>query len=99
MIDLYCKLKILDWVLYAGFVILLFLICVIVSLVEIYKSKRTDKLFIRNGYHRELIGVPSFGNGAFYGWVKKDSENRHVVDDRDIKNMKYKCIKEKYNLK
>ena len=34
------------------------------------------------------------GNGAFYGWVREDDNKR--VDDRDLKGLKFKTIKERY---
>ena len=55
---------------------------------------RGKRIFKKNGYKRELFGVPSFGNGAFYGWVRESDNKR--VDDRDIKGWSLKQIKEKY---
>ena len=48
-----------------------------------------------SSYHkRELFDVASVGNGAFYGWVRESDNKR--VDDRNIKGLSFKQIKEKY---
>lgn len=59
------------------------------------KEKRIERFFLSHGYVRKLLDVPRFGNGAFYGWVR-ESDNK-IADDRDIKRMSLKEIKEKYN--
>ena len=78
-----------------------FIVCaitfVIISMMIIIKGIKEQRIHIffkKNGYERELFGVPSFGDGAFYGWVRKSDNKR--VDDRDIRGWTLKQIKEKY---
>lgn len=78
--------------------IALFVIYVLISAIIITKKtireKRIHKFFTKHGYKRELFGVPSFGDGAFYGWVRESDNKR--ADDRDIRGLKVKRIKELY---
>lgn len=63
--------------------------------IDSIKEKKINKFFLSHGYERKLLDVPSVGNGAFYGW-KRESDHR-IVDDRDIKHLSLKEIKEKYD--
>ena len=67
---------------------------IISTTISVIKAKRIEKFFIKHGYKRKLFDVPSFGNGAFYGWVRESDNKR--IDDRDIRNWSLKQIKEKY---
>ena len=93
--DIYYKIKIfMDYILpfaIFGVIILVIVICVTVSSI---KESRIEKFFLSHGYERKLLGVPSFGDGAFYGWVR-EVDNK-IVDDRDIKGWSLNRIKEKY---
>lgn len=40
-----------------------------------------------NGFERYLIDVPSFGNGAFYGWKNEKTGKR--IDERDLVHIKF----------
>lgn len=64
------------------------------SIVTSIREKRIEKFFKKHGYKRELFDVASFGGGAFYGWVRKSDGKR--VDDRDIRGLKVRQIKELY---
>lgn len=74
-----------------GAIIVITLIWIITSSI---KESRIEKFFLSHGYERKLFGVPSVGDGAFYGWVRESDHKR--VDDRDIKGWSLKRIKEKY---
>ena len=73
------------------FILALLVICFIASEI---KEKRIEKFFKSHGYERRLFGVPRFGNGVFYGWVRESDNKR--ADDRDIKGLSLKEIKEMY---
>lgn len=90
----YFKLKL--FLAYIWFVILVIIgfILFIISIVARIKEIRIEKFFTSHGYERKLLDVPRFGNGAFYGWVRK-SDNK-IADDRDIKGLLFKEIKERY---
>ena len=72
----------------------LLLISILFVIKDIIREKRIYKFFTKHGYKREIFGVPSFGDGAFYGWIR-ESDNKHV-DERDIRGLKVKRIKELY---
>lgn len=93
--DTYFKIKIFtDFLLPITIIAALLTIAVIWVTVSVVIERRKEKFFLSRGYKRELFGVPSFGNGAFYGWVRESDNMR--VDDRDIKGWSLKQIKEKY---
>lgn len=95
MIDFYIKFKLAMEFLIPIFLISIIFIIAFISLsFEYIRETRIEKFFKKNGYKRELFGVPSFGNGEFYGWVRESDGKR--VDDRDIKGWSLKQIKEKY---
>lgn len=93
--DVYYKIKIfMDYILpfaIFGVIILVIVICATVSSI---KENRIEKFFLSHGYERKVLGVPSFGSGAFYGWIRESDHKR--VDDRDIRGWSLKRIKEKY---
>lgn len=95
MIDFYIKFKLAMEFLIPIFLISIIFIIAFISLSFKYiRETRIEKFFKKNGYKRELFDVPSFGDGAFYGWVRESDNKR--VDDRDIKGWSLKQIKEKY---
>lgn len=93
--NIYYKIKIfMDYILPFALFTVIILVIVICSTVSAIKENRIHKFFVSNGYERKLFGVPSFGDGAFYGWVRESDHKR--VDDRDIRGWSLKRIKEKY---
>lgn len=93
--DIYYKIKIfMDYILpFATFGVII-LIIVIYETVSTIKENRIHKFFVSHGYERKLFGVPSFGDGTFYGWVRESDHKR--VDNRDIRGLSLNKIKEKY---
>jgi len=75
----------------SALILILLLICFMASEI---KAKRIENFFLSHGYARKLLGVPRFGNGTFYGWIRECDHK--VVDDRYIKHMSLREIKEKY---
>lgn len=59
-----------------------------------WRNKNITKFFKSHGYERKLLNVSSVGGHAFWGWVREDPCK--VVDDRDLKYMSLRAIKEKY---
>lgn len=93
--NLYYKIKIfLDYILpITSFAFMLTVIGVFTT-ISVVKENRIKNFFVSHGYKRELFDVASVGNGAFYGWVRESDNKR--VDDRNIKGLSFKQIKEKY---
>lgn len=92
--ETYFKLKLFFAIIPITLSTLLLIILLACFVASEVKEKRIEKFFLFHGYARKLLGVPRFGNGAFYGWVR-ESDNK-IADDRDIKRMSLKEIKEKY---
>ena len=92
--ELYFKLKLIFIIIPIVVSAIIFIILSIAFVVATIKEKMVEHFFISHGYKRKLLGVPSVGNGAFYGWIR-ETDNK-VADDRDIKHMHLKEIKEKY---
>jgi len=93
--DKYFELKLyLEYIIPIALLVILFVIIAIGIIIGTIRRKRINKFFLSHGYERKLLGVPSVGNGAFYGWVRESDHKR--VDDRDIKNWSLKEIKKKY---
>ena len=92
--ETYFKLKLFFAIIPITFSTLLLIVLFAYFVVSEVKERRIEKFFLSHGYVRKLLGVPSFGNGAFYGWVR-ESDNK-IADDRDIKGLSFNEIKEKY---
>ena len=93
--EFYFKIRMfMDYVLPIAIFATVFIIIAICITISTIKERRIEKFFLSHEYKRELFGVPSFGGGAFYGWVRESDNTR--VDDRDIKGWSFKKIKEKY---
>lgn len=60
------------------------------------KEMIVNRFFTKHGYERKLLDVASFGGKCFYGWVRERNGKVTVADDRVIKHMSYKEIKEHY---
>lgn len=58
---------------------------------QIHAHSRKIKWLKSNGFVRYLIGVPSVGNSAFYGW--RNSLTGKQIDERDLKNIGYSELK------
>lgn len=92
--ETYFKLKLFFAIIPIAFSTLLLIVLFAYFVVSEVKERRIEKFFLSRGYVRKLLDVPSFGNGAFYGWVR-ESDNK-IADDRDIKGLSFNEIKEKY---
>lgn len=94
--DLYFKAKIFsEYILPIALILLIGIITLAAATIDTIKESRRKNFFESNGYKRKLLDVPSVGNGAFYGWIR-ESDGK-VADDRKIRHMKLKEIKEKYS--
>lgn len=80
--ETYFRLKTLMEVIPIIVFVLIIVIGITRIILSIIKDYFIEKFFVSHGYKRELFGVPSFGGGAFYGWVRESDNMR--VDDRDI---------------
>lgn len=82
----------------------IFALSVIVILIryikETIRETRIKKFFVSHGYERALLDVASFGSGVYYGWIRQPDESKHItgnyVDDRELRGLPLKTIKEKY---
>lgn len=94
--DAYFRFKMYtEYIIPIALLIIIFVITAILIVIGAVKEKMINKFFLSHGYERKLLDVSSVGAKAFYGWVRKSDYK--VADDRDIKNLSMKQIKEKYN--
>lgn len=94
--DAYFKFKMYtEYIIPIALLIIIFIITAILVAIGAVKEKMINKFFMSHGYKRRLLDVSSVGAKAFYGWVRESDYK--VADDRDIKNLSMKQIKEKYN--
>ena len=93
--DTYFKFKMYaEYIIPIALLIVIFIITVILIAIGSVKEKMINKFFLSHGYERKLLDVSSVGAKAFYGWVRESDYK--VADDRNIKNLSMKQIKEKY---
>jgi hypothetical protein len=91
--ETYFKLKLFFAIIPIVLSTLFLFVLIFCSIIAEIKRRRIEKFFLSHGYARKLLDVPRFGSGAFYGWVR-ESDNM-IVDDRNIKGMSLKEIREK----
>ena len=95
MTDFYIKLKLwMDYIIPIILIALIFIISFLAISVQYIKQKRVEMFFLKHGYKRKLFDVASVGDKSFYGWVRETDNKR--VDDRDLRGLKFKTIKERY---
>ena len=91
MIEKYFTLKLIGEAVIIGFFVLVIIILLVSAAVQDIRWKRKIKLLEKNGFVKYLRGVPSVGDGTFYGW-KRESDGRQI-HDIFIKSRKYKELK------
>ena len=78
----------------------IFALFVIVILIRGIKETRIKKFFMSHGYERTLLDMASFGDDAYYGWIRYPDESKHItgnyVSDRELRGLTIKVIKKKY---
>ena len=79
----------------------LFVILTLIRVIkEVIRETRIEKFFVSHGYERTLLDVAGFGGNAYYGWIRHPDESKHItgnyVDDRELRGLPIKVIKEKY---
>lgn len=78
----------------------IFTLFVIVVLIRGIKETRIKKFFVSHGYERTLLDMTSFGDDAYYGWIRYPDESKHItgnyVGDRELRGLPIKVIKKKY---
>lgn len=95
MTDFYIKVRLLmEYIIPIILIILVFILAFLSLSVQYIKERRIENFFLKHGYKRKLFDVASVGDKAFYGWIRESDNKR--VDDRDIKGLKFKTIKERY---
>lgn len=93
--DTYFKFKMYtEYIIPIALLVILFVVAVICVAIGSVKEKMINKFFLSHGYERKLLDVSSVGAKAFYGWVRESDYK--VADDRNIKNLSLRQIKEKY---
>lgn len=93
--DTYFKIKMYaEYIIPIALLVIVFIITAIITAIGAVKEKMINKFFSSHGYERKLLDVSSVGAKAFYGWVR--TSDYKVADDRNIKNLSIKQIKEKY---
>ena len=91
MVEKYFTLKLIGEALIIGFFVLVIIILLVSAAVQDIRWNRKIKLLEKNGFVKYLRGVPSVGNGAFYGWKRETDGKR--IDDTYIKSRSYKELK------
>lgn len=91
MVEKYFTLKLIGEAVIIGFFALVIIILLVSAAVQDIRWNRKIKLLEKNGFVKYLRGVPSVGNGAFYGW-KRESDGRQI-HDIFIKSLTYKELK------
>lgn len=79
----------------------LFVIVILIrGIKETIRETRIKKFFESHGYERALLDVARFDGNAYYGWIRHPDESKHItgnyVDDRELRGLPIKVIKEKY---
>lgn len=79
----------------------LFVIVILIrGIKEIIRETIIKKFFESHGYERALLDVAGFGGDVYYGWIRHPDESKHItgnyVDDRELRGLSIKVIKEKY---
>lgn len=93
--DIYFKFKLYtEYIIPITLAAIIFFIAIIFAAIDIVKTKRVNKFFLSHGYERKLLSISSVGAKSFYGWIRESDHK--VVDDRDIKGLSMKKIKERY---
>jgi len=91
MVEKYFTLKLIGEVAIIGFFVLVIIILLVSTIIQNICWNRKIKLLEKNGFVKYLRGVPSIGNGAFYGWKREPDGKR--IDDIVIKSLQYKKLK------
>ena len=91
MVEKYFTLKLIGKAVIIGFFVLVVVILLVSAAVQDIRWNRKIKLLEKNGFVKYLRGVPSVGDGAFYGW-KRESDGRQI-HDIFIKSRTYKELK------
>ena len=91
MVEKYFTLKLIGEAAIIGVFVLAIIILLASAAVQDIRWNRKIKLLEKNGFVKYLRGVPSVGDGAFYGW-KRESDGRHI-HDISIKCQTYKELK------
>ena len=94
MLELWASLKVwTEYIIPIAIFLLIILTVFLHILIDLFKWNRKVKFLKKNGYTRYLVGVPSFGDGAFYGWKNDKLDKR--IDERDIEHLSYRKFVEK----
>lgn len=91
MVEKYFTLKLIGEIAIIGFFVLVIIILLVSAIIQNIHWNRKIKLLEKSGFVKYLRGVPSIGDGAFYGW-KRESDGRRI-DDIVIKSLRYKKLK------
>lgn len=91
MVEKYFTLKLIGEAAIIGLFVLAIVILLVSAVVQDIRWNRKIKLLEKNGFVKYLRGVPSVGNGAFYGW-KRESDGKQI-HDIFIKCRSYKELK------
>ena len=91
MVEKYFTLKLIGEAAIIGLFVLVIVILLVSAAVQDIRWNRKIKLLEKNGFVKYLRGVPSVGDGAFYGWKRK-SDGKQIYDTY-IKSQTYKELK------
>jgi len=96
MVEKYFAIKVVLTYFAAGVAALAVSVFIARVALESIKQNRKTTLLRKNGYEREMYGVPSVGDGAFYWWVK-DGES--PIREHELQHMSYRRLKEQIGRK
>lgn len=94
MLEIWASLKVFTEYIIPFFILVMCIIFLAITiLASSLKWDRKIKLLKSYGYKRYLIGVPSVGGGAFYGWENEQTGDH--IDERELRVIKIDTLRER----
>lgn len=91
MLEVWATLRVWsEYIIPAIAVILIILAYLCVYTVKAFQLNRKIRWLRNHGFQREISGVPSFGDGAFYAWRNKRTGKS--IDERDLDCLKFDAL-------
>lgn len=88
MFEVWATLKVWsEFIIPAIVIVATILIFTCVCLVKSISWNRKIRWLRTHNFERYLVGVPSVGGGAFYGWKNEQTGKR--IDERDMTHLKF----------
>lgn len=82
-----------EFIIPATIIVATILISTCLCLVRSISWNRKIRWLRAHNFERYLVGVPSVGNGAFYGW--RNEQTGKKIDERDLTHLKFDALVKK----